>query len=99
MHFFIFTGLILEGLRKGGGSTWTPLWFFQRCFFQRDRVKLWFFVTLNFIIRDIFPENLIKISQNVQRICRFSSSILTGFINFLDLLTFPCYKEANDVRV
>ena len=52
---------------------------------SRERVKPCF-----------FPKNLIEISQVVQKIWRFSSSILSISINFLDFLTFPCYKETND---
>ena len=41
-------------------------------------------VTFNIIISHIFPENFIKISQVVQKIWRFSTSILTNFINLWD---------------
>ena len=46
------------------------------------RWKLWFFVTFNIIINHIFPENFIEIPQVVQKVWRFSPSILTIFINF-----------------
>ena len=36
------------------------------------------------MISHIFPEKLIEISQVAQKILRFSSSILTSFINFSD---------------
>ena len=46
----------------------------------------------------IFPENvIIKIPQVVQKIWRFSPSILALFIYFSDFLTFPYYKETNGV--
>ena len=50
-----------------------------------------FFV--NIIIIHVFPEKFIKISQVFQKIQRFSSSILTFFVTFLDFLAFPCYRE------
>ena len=40
-----------------------------------------------------FPENSIEIQQVVQKISRFSSSILAIFGDFLDFLTFTCCKE------
>ena len=40
------------------------------------------------IISPIFPENFIEIPQVVQKIWRFSPSILTIFTNFLDFLSF-----------
>ena len=55
------------------------------------------FFYFNIIISHIFPENVTKIHQVVQRIWRFTPSILTLFIYFLDLLTFPYYKEINGV--
>ena len=46
----------------------------------------------------IFPENvIIKIPRVVQKIWRFSPSILALFIYFSDFLTFPYYKETNGV--
>ena len=51
------------------------------------------------IISHIFPENLIETYRFVHNVRRFSSSTLTIFIDFLDILTFPCYKETNDVRI
>ena len=41
-----------------------------------ERVKTCFFVTFNIIIIHIFPENLIEIPQGVQKISRFSPSII-----------------------
>ena len=46
----------------------------------------------------MFPEILIETTQVVQKIWRLSLSILL-FSDFLDFLTFPCYKETNDVSV
>ena len=60
-----------------------------------ERVKPWFFATLNIIIRHIFPENFSEITQFVYQIRRFSPLILTNVIDFLDFLTLPCYKETH----
>ena len=57
------------------------------------------FMSYNIIISHIFPEKFTEITQVVQRIWRFSPSILTISINFLDFLTFPYYKETNDVSI
>ena len=35
---------------------------------SRERMKLWYFVTVNIIVSHIFPENFIKILQVVQKI-------------------------------
>ena len=51
------------------------------------------------IISHIFPGGFIDIPQVVQKVWRFSSSILTIFIDFSDFLTFPCCKEASDVSI
>ena len=53
----------------------------------------------NIIVSDIFPENFIEIPHLVQKIRRFSSSILTIFVNVSDILTFSCCKETNDVSI
>ena len=37
----------------------------------------------------VFPENFIEILQVVQKILRFSLSIITIFVDFSDFLTFP----------
>ena len=64
---------------------WEPVFFF--CFFYY----------FNIIISHVCLENVIKIPQVAQKIWRFSPSILTIFINFLDFLKFPYYKETNGV--
>ena len=57
-----------------------------------------FLFNFNIIISHTFPENvIIKIPQVVQKIWRFSPSILALFIYFSDFLTFPYYKETNGV--
>ena len=35
---------------------------------SKERVKTWFFVTFNIILRDIFPEKFIEFPQVVQKI-------------------------------
>ena len=70
----------------------------QACF-CRERLKLWFFVTFNIIISHFFPENFIEIPQVVQRVRRFSPSILTILVDFSDFVKFPCYKETKDVSI
>ena len=79
-----------------GGSVWhSPPGFSEKVFF-RERMRPCFFVffvfnfNFNIIISHIFPENvIIKIAQVVQKIWRFSPSILALFIYF--------YKETNGV--
>ena len=61
---------------------------------ERDRAGV------NIIMSYVFPENFIETPQVVQKIRRFSSSIAsTILIHFSDFLTFPCYKETNDLRM
>ena len=42
-----------------------PVCGFLKNEFSKERVKPWFFVTFNIIIRDIFPDNFIEIPQVV----------------------------------
>ena len=53
----------------------------------------------NVIISHTFPKNLIQIPQVVQKLCRISLSRLAIFVDFLDFLTYPCYKETTDVNL
>ena len=66
------------------------------CFLEKGWTStfLWHF---NIIVSYIFPENFIEILQVVQKIWRFSSSLSTIFVNYLDFLTFSRYKNTNDV--
>ena len=48
----------------GWGQFDTPCGFTKNVS-SKERIKPWFFVTSNFIINDIFPENLIEIPQAV----------------------------------
>ena len=89
--------LILKRLR-GSVSHSLPS-FFKNIFF-RERMRPYFFCNFNFniVTSHIFPEYvIIKIPQVVQKIWRFSPSILALFIYFSDFLTFPYYKETNGV--
>ena len=56
-------------------------------------------MTFMIIVSHVFSENLIEVPQVVQKIGRFSLPILTIFINFSELLTFPCQKESNNVGI
>ena len=51
--------------RLGGQFDPLPPVVFQKTVFSKERVKPWFFVTFNVIIRHIFSENFIKIPQVV----------------------------------
>ena len=68
--------------KMAGGCQFEPPLVFRKNVSSKDRVKPWFFVTFNVIISHIFPENVIGMSQVVQKILRNSLSILAIFINF-----------------
>ena len=70
-----------------------PFCGFSKIVFSRERVNLWFLVTFNIIISDIYPENFIEILHVVQKIRRFSSALLAIFAKFSDFLTFNCCKS------
>ena len=70
--------------RLGWGQTDLTL---STCGFSRKvssegRLKPWFFMTFVIIISHIFPENVIKIPEVVEKIWRSCLSILAIFINF-----------------
>ena len=52
---------------------------------SKNSVKPYFLLLLKFLLSYTFLENFIQISKVVQKIERFSSSILTAFIIFLNL--------------
>ena len=54
-----------------------------------------FFLQKSYIV--FLSYNLIDVRQIVQKIWKFSPSILTIFSDFLDFLIFSCYKETNGV--
>ena len=56
-------------------------------------------MTINIIISHMLPEIVIEIPEVDLKIKRFSPSVLTIFINFLDLVSLPCYEESNDVSM
>ena len=66
----------------------SPMLFFKKKS-SVERVNPCFFVASNGIISHIFPENLIKLPQVFPEIGRFSPSILTIFVSFLEFVTFP----------
>ena len=78
-------------LKRQGGQFDNPV-VYQKIFLLArgsSRAFLWLLISsVTFV-----PENVIKIIQIVQKIWRFTSSILTIFIQFFDFLTFPCYKK------
>ena len=61
------------------------------CFVQQRSLKREAEAFLG-LLSYIFPENFIEIPHVIQEIRRFSSSILTIFINFIDFLIF-CKKS------
>ena len=66
-------------------------------FLERGWSLVTFKVTFKVVQSYNFSENFTEI-EAVQKIWRYSSSILTSFVNSLDFLTFPCYKKnTNDV--
>ena len=51
-------------------------------------------MTFDIVISHDFPKVYIEISHVVEKIWRFSPSMLTFFIDFVDIfLTFPCCKN------
>ena len=75
------TFITLKGLQGGGGGQ-----FERPCGFSKNvsskTVEPCFIVTCSIIISHIFPQNLIEISQVVQKIQRICLSILAIFISF-----------------
>ena len=83
--------------KKASGSILNPLWFLQNYILYREDKAMVFVIT-----RHIFPKNCIEVLQVIRKICRFSSSMfffVTIFINILDFLTFPCWRQTNDVSI
>ena len=52
----------------GVGGRFYPASGFSTNLCSKERVKPWFFVTFDFILRHIFSENLIEFPQIVQKI-------------------------------
>ena len=80
-------------------SKWCSSTKYQKVNSSTEKVQPCCSVTFNIMVIHIFPENIIELTQVVQNIWRFFSSILTIFINFSGILIFPCYKETNDVSI
>ena len=72
--------------KLGGGKFDSLLCFFHKCIFYRED-KVLILMTFNIIISHIFPKNFIEIPQVVQKILRFSLSILTfsSIFQFFDI--------------
>ena len=68
--------------RLGGRVNLFPPCGFSKNVSSKERLKPWFFVNFNIILKHIFPENFIEFPQFVQKIWRNSLSILAIFINF-----------------
>ena len=85
--------------RKGRGVNLNPPEVFPKMYLPEREDGVLFFVTFNIIIIHTFAEIFIEILQFVQKIWRFSPSIFTAFVEFLDFLTFSCYKETNGVSI
>ena len=88
--------LTLKRLR-GMGSIWPPAVFPEMCFLKRERETesgtQFFFVAFNIIKSHVFPENFTEIPQVVQKMWRFSLSILTTSKFFCFLLYFLVTKK------
>ena len=59
---------IINSKTAGEGVNLTPSCGFSKNVSSKGRVKPWFFVTFNIIIRHVFPENFIEISLVVQKL-------------------------------
>ena len=90
-NFLTLNRLEREG-RRGGGQIDPPCGF-PKNMFSKERVKPWVFGTFNIIISQIFPGNFIEIPQVLQKIWRYSPSILTIFIDFSDFWNFLVAKK------
>ena len=84
---------ILNSNRKTAGELIWLLCGFSKKVSYKERVKPWFFVTFNIIIGHIFPENLFKIPDVVQKIWTIYLSILAIFIDFLEFWHFLITKK------
>ena len=69
-------------VKRGAQFDPTPRVWFSKNAFSKESETLGFFVIFNIIISHVFRKNFIEIPQVVQKIWRFSSPILTIFIDF-----------------
>ena len=74
--------------RRMGESQFDHPCGFSKIVSSRERMKPWFFVTFNVILKHIFPENFTEFPQHAQKIWRISLSILTIFIKFPQFFGF-----------
>ena len=80
-------------LKQLGTSIWDTLVIFWKMFLLKRGLNPVFF---NIVISYIFPKNLLKIPDVVQEIWRIYYLLS---LNFFDSLSFPRYKETNDVNL
>ena len=103
-----------RGWDEGGGmrgSIWPPPLHrgFSKNVSSKERLKSWFLVTFNIILRHIFPEKFIEFPQLVQKLWTISLSILAIFFNvhrsfgFFDIIllqrNYWCQLIKDDVGI
>ena len=71
--------------KTGGEVNLTPCGF-SKIASSKERVKPWFFVTFNVILKHTFPENFTEFPQVAQKIRRNSQSILANFHQFSSII-------------
>ena len=82
IFYYHLENLMVLNPKTAGGSIWPPPCGFSKNVSSKERVKRWFFVAFDIVLKYIFPENFIEFPQVVQKIWRNSLSILAIFINF-----------------
>ena len=98
VSWLTYHGLINPKKTGEGGQFDAPCGF-SKTVSSKQRIEPCF--SFNFIITPIFPENFIEILQIVQNIWKLPLRILAIFMDFIEFwgLTFPFYKETNDVSL
>ena len=69
-------------MEGGGGVNLILPVVFQKMYLLKERVKTCYFRTFNIIISHIFPENVIKIPQIVEKIMKNLSANISYFHRF-----------------
>ena len=85
--------------KKAGGVNLTSRCRFSKHASSKERVTPCFFVNFNIITSHISLGKFIKTPQIFEKIYRVSLSILAFSTNFVDFVTFPCYKETKDTNL
>ena len=93
--FFLTKNISCDIFFKGP----TPPVVFPKMHLLERRWSPVLFVTFNIVISFIFPKIFIEVPQVVQKIWRFSPSILSIFTDFSDFLSFPSYKETKHYSI